>query len=123
MSEHRVLVVEDDRYGSEVVMRMLKHREIDADIASTAEQALTLLGQNSYSLVITDLALPKMDGWGLLKTIRENPKYEALPVVAITAFHDAKVAREALEAGFKAYFSKPLYVTFVDEIDRILSSL
>ncbi|MFN8372701.1 MAG: response regulator [Anaerolineae bacterium] len=123
MSKHRVLVVEDDRYGSEVVMRMLRHREIEADIAATAEQALTLLGQNEYSLVITDLALPKMDGWGLLATIRQNPKTQDLPVVAITAFHDAKVAREALEAGFKAYFSKPLYVTFVDEIDRILSSL
>src|SRR5262245_6905231 len=122
MSEHRVLVVEDDRYGSEVVMRMLKHREIDADLAGTAEQALTLLGQNDYSLVITDLALPKMDGWGLLEAIRDNPQYEHIPVVAITAFHDAKVAREALGAGFKAYFSKPLYITFVDEIERLLQS-
>jgi CheY-like chemotaxis protein len=123
MSTHRVLVVEDDRYGSEVVMRMLKHREIEVDLAATAEQALTLLGQNRYSLVISDLALPQMDGWGLLQEIRKNPQFDDLSVVAITAFHDTKIAREALEAGFKAYFSKPLYVTFVDEIERILASL
>ena len=123
MGKHRVLVVEDDRYGSEVVLRMLRHREIDVDLASTAEQALALLEQNDYSLVISDLALPKMDGWGLLEVIRGNPKLNHLPVVAITAFHDAKLAREAEEAGFKAYFSKPVYVTFVDEIERILDSL
>ncbi len=123
MGKHRVLVVEDDRYGSEVVLRLLRHREIEVDLATTAEQALTLLLQGGYSLVITDLGLPKMDGWGLLKAIRENPKLDHLPVVAITAFHDARVAREALEAGFKAYFSKPLYITFVDEIERILESL
>jgi CheY-like chemotaxis protein len=122
MDKQRVLVVEDDRYGSEVVIRMLQHREIDADYAATAEQGLTLLEKNTYSLIITDLALPKMDGWGLLKAIRQSPAFDTIPVVAITAFHDVKIAREAIEAGFRAYFSKPLYVTFVDEIERILKS-
>ncbi|NWF69434.1 MAG: response regulator [Chloroflexi bacterium] len=123
MANHRVLVVEDDRYGSEVVMRMLNHRNIDVDTVNSAEQALKLLQENAYSMVISDLALPGMDGWGLLRAIRADPKLAPLPVVAITAFHDAKLALEAQEAGFRAYFSKPLYVTFVDEIERILSTL
>jgi CheY-like chemotaxis protein len=117
----RLLVVEDDPDGQEVVARMLRHHKISADVVYSAEEGLELLSQNNYSGVITDLALPGMDGWNLLATMQITPHTSRLPCVAITAFHSAEVAVKAIEAGFTAYFSKPLEpASFVQELQRAL---
>jgi CheY-like chemotaxis protein len=119
MNNCHVLVVEDDHYGSQVVRHMLKFHEIAADFVGTGEEALQHLAQHEYSLAILDLALPGIDGWMVLKEVQRNPKTAQMPCVAITAFHDAKVAREALEAGFIAYFPKPLHTSFGKDIESL----
>jgi CheY-like chemotaxis protein len=53
--------------------------------------------------------------------VRENPLTTNVPAVAITAYHSINVARQAIEAGFEAYFPKPLDTTsFVRELSRIV---
>lgn len=122
MDELKILVVEDDPDGQEVVARMLKHHNIPVDIANHAEEGIEFLEANSYSAAIIDLALPGMDGWGLLKAIQGDPETTDMPCIAITAYHSADVAVEAIAAGFKAYFPKPLEATsFVRELQRILA--
>ncbi len=121
MYDKRLLVVEDDPDGQEVVARLLRHHKIAADVVYTAEDALDLLAANHYSGAIFDLALPGMDGWSLLETVQNNNHTAALPCVAITAYHSADVAVKAMEAGFVAYFPKPLEATsFVRELTRVL---
>ena len=121
MSEWNVLVVEDDPDGQELVGRILKHHNIPMDIASTGEEALVLLDQNEYSIAVIDLALPKIDGWRLLDTIRKSPQSTGMPCVAVTAFHSAEVATKAIKSGFAAYFPKPLdTVSFVRELRRFV---
>jgi CheY-like chemotaxis protein len=120
MQDWYLLVVEDDPDGQEVVSRILRHHNIPSDVVYTAEEALQRLTQNGYTGVITDLALPGKDGWSLLNTLRRNPQTAGLPCVAITAYHSADVAVKAIEAGFNAYFPKPLEATsFVRELQRI----
>ncbi len=120
MSDWHVLVVEDDPDGQEVVARILRHHQIGSDVVPTAEDALSRLESEQYNLAIIDLALPAMDGWTLLKTIRANSKLKGLPCVAVTAFHSADVAVQAITSGFAAYFPKPLEATsFVRELQRI----
>lgn len=120
MSDWHVLVVEDDPDGQEVVSRILRHHKITADVVPTAEDALGRLKGERYNLAIIDLALPAMDGWTLLKNIKESPQMKAMPCVAVTAFHSADVAVQAITAGFAAYFPKPLEATsFVRELQRI----
>jgi CheY-like chemotaxis protein len=115
----RVLVVEDDRYGWQVVQHMLTFHQIEADIAMSGEEALQLLANHDYALAILDLALPGIDGWSVLKAVQNDPRTTQLRCVAVTAFHDAKVAKEALEAGFIACFPKPLRTTFGKEIETL----
>ena len=115
------LVVEDDLYGSELVASMLKYHQISADMAQTAEEALQFLAGGQYNLAIIDLNLPGIDGWSLLQSIQTNDQTASLPCVAITAYHDARVAHEALEAGFAAYFSKPLPTSFVQDVGRFVA--
>jgi CheY-like chemotaxis protein len=116
-----MLVVEDDRYGSELVGSMLRFHHINADFAQTAEEALEYLDGNRYTMAIIDLNLPGKDGWSLLQTIQSDLGTASLPCVAITAYHDARVAQEALHAGFAGYFPKPLSTNFVRELEQILA--
>lgn len=121
MNNWHVLVVEDDRYGSEVVISLLNYHHISADIATSAEEALLLLNSNPYTMALIDLNLPGKDGWSLLQSIRANDQIADLPCVAMTAYHDAMVAHQALQAGFVAYFSKPLNTGFAQELEQLLA--
>jgi CheY-like chemotaxis protein len=117
----RVLVIEDESDSTEVVREMLEYNGIQSWAAATAEEALQMIPEVQPNLFVVDLALPGMDGWGFLKTVREDPATADVPAVAITAYHSINVARQAIEAGFAAYFPKPLDTTsFVRELSRIL---
>jgi len=121
MNNLRLLVVEDDVDGQEVVSRILRHHSIPFDVASSGEDALHMLTRNTYTGAILDLSLPGMDGWTLLDTMRKNPATDNIKCVAVTAYHSAEVAVKAIEMGFVAYFPKPLEATsFVRELERVI---
>ncbi len=109
-NDWRILSVEDDPDGQELVFTILTHMNIPIDVAYNAEQAESLLFDQGirYNVIIVDLALPGKDGWNLLSDIRANPYTRDIPCVAVTAFHTSKLRQDALRAGFKAYFAKPL---------------
>lgn len=120
MSNWHVLVVEDDPDGQEVVSRILRHHSMTVDVAPTGEDAFEFLANNNYDLAIIDLALPAIDGWKVLESIKSSPELSAIPCVAVTAFHSSDVAVKAIQAGFAAYFPKPLEATsFVKELERV----
>lgn len=123
MSSWKVLVIEDEGDSMDLVQEILYHYNIETYAAFSAEEALSQIAAVRPTLLIVDLALPGMDGWGLLKVVRGMPETAALPAVAVTAFHSANVAQEAISAGFNAYFPKPIDSTsFVRELVRVLDS-
>lgn len=119
----RILVVEDDSDGQEVMATLLGHLNISTDIASDASEAEQFLSQSgdAYSAAIIDLALPDKDGWQVLAGILANPQTAGIPCIAVTAFHTSKLREDAILAGFKAYFPKPIDGTrFLRELESIL---
>lgn len=109
----RILIVEDDPDGQEVVATILEHLNIDMDVASNVAEAEELLfnGGSTYQAAIIDLALPDKNGWELLTEILSNPATANLPCVAVTAYHTSKLREDAIRAGFTAYFAKPIDAT------------
>jgi CheY-like chemotaxis protein len=121
MSEWKLLVIEDDPDGQEVVGRILKYHRIPFVMTGNATEAAEALQTHAVNGAIIDLNLPGMDGWSLLQQIHDDPQTAALPCVAITAYHSADVAVKAIEAGFAAYFPKPLdSSSFVNDLTRVL---
>ncbi len=118
-----ILVVEDDSDGQEVMATLLSHLNISADIAADAaeaEQFLFKSGQ-AYDAAILDLALPDKDGWQILSEILGDSRTAELPCIAVTAYHTSKLREDAIVAGFKAYFPKPIDGTrFLRELEGIL---
>lgn len=124
MSDIALLVVEDDSDSMAVVTLMLNPANIDTAEAVDAEQALQILNANPnvFSGVIIDLALPGMDGFALLQTIRKSPALKHLPCIAMTAFHTPELKSKAIRSGFDAYFPKPLdTAVFLGTLERLLN--
>lgn len=117
-----VLVVEDEADSMELVQGLLSYYGIHSVGAKSGEEALQMLhGMKTPTLIILDLALPGLDGWGVLKTLQGDRNLSQVPCVAITAFHTPELAEQAISAGFSAYFAKPIDATsFVRELQTIV---
>lgn len=123
LSDWTVVVVEDEVDSMELVQELLNYQGIKSVAASTGEEALHILETTVPTLIIIDLALPGIDGWSLLAAIKKQKSVKDVPCVAITAYHTAEIADEAIEAGFNAFFAKPLDATsFVRELIGIVES-
>jgi two-component system sensor histidine kinase TorS len=123
VTQKRILVVEDDPDGQEMITTMLQHLQFTVDSADDAEQANQLLSNagSAYNAIIIDLALPGKDGWELLGDILENPTTNAVPCIAVTAHHTSKLREDTIRAGFVAYFPKPIDATALGrELDKII---
>jgi CheY-like chemotaxis protein len=123
LNHSKILVVEDDPDGQEVVSTILEHLRVAMDVTGSVEEAERLLFQQGqrYQAAIIDLALPGKDGWQLLDSILNTPETASMPCVAITAFHTSKLREDAIAAGFTAYFAKPIdATTFARRLEELL---
>jgi CheY-like chemotaxis protein len=120
----KVLIIEDDADGQIMLASLIGHLNYAVDVASNAEEAEKYLFESGavYDAAIIDLALPDKDGWQILAEIRGHSQTANLPCMAATAYHTSKLREDAISAGFKAYFPKPIDGTkLLHELERILS--
>jgi DNA-binding response OmpR family regulator len=104
----RVLIVEDDRDIAEVVAMNLRDLGLETDMASDGRSGLQKALEKSYSLVVLDLMLPKMDGLEVCARIRERNPYT--PILMLTARSDEMDRVRGLEIGADEYVTKPFSV-------------
>ena len=119
----RVLVVEDEFDSIQMVSKILRHHGAEVHIAHNGHECIQKLETYTPTFIIMDLALPEMDGWETLAKIRENEKTAHLKVVAITAYHSVNVEEDAHDAGFNAYFPKPLNINLIiDHLGKLVDN-
>lgn len=106
----RVLVVEDSQVIQNITKQILEHYRAEITAAMDGQEALDLIENNDYDIVLLDLAMPRMDGLECLKNIRAMslPKKANLPVIAFTGNAEFYTAKEFEKAGFNDYIEKPI---------------
>jgi CheY-like chemotaxis protein/HPt (histidine-containing phosphotransfer) domain-containing protein len=105
----RILVAEDNEINQKVVRRQLALLGFAADIASTGTEALEYMQRASYDILLTDLHMPVMDGYELVKKVRESEAGGArIPIVALTANAVKGEAKRCQDAGMDGYMTKPV---------------
>ncbi|WEF35062.1 hybrid sensor histidine kinase/response regulator [Pseudoduganella chitinolytica] len=106
----RVLVVDDEPDGRDLIKRVLADRNAEVTTAATAGEALALLPRVRAQLLLSDIGMPDMDGFELLERVRAlGPAAGGdLPAIALTAFAQSEDRLRALEAGFLDHISKPV---------------
>ncbi|MGB9593513.1 MAG: AAA family ATPase [Anaerolineae bacterium] len=107
MSAPKILVVDDSATARAFVKAALVRFGLQAVEASSAPEALTVLGAQPVDLVITDVVMPDMDGYELVRRIRKNPRTSAIPVLVLTSRGDVADKVAGFEAGADDYMVKP----------------
>ena len=104
----RILLVEDNEINQEVAMGQLEDAEAFVDLAENGEVALRMIRDNDYDVVLMDMQMPVMDGVEATRIIRSNPRFETLPIIAMTANAMASDRELCLEAGMNDHIAKPI---------------
>ena len=102
----RVLVVDDEPDGLEVMERILEDRGVDVTAVRCTDDALATLAAQQFDVVLSDIGMPKRDGYELIAEVRKRGI--ATPAVAVTAFARSEDRARALLAGFHTHIAKPI---------------
>jgi PAS domain S-box-containing protein len=104
-----VLVVDDDVDALSMVRELLETEGASVTTALSAYEALTLIEQQHPDLLLSDIGMPAMDGFELIRRIRELPSsIGELPAAALTAYAQPEDRTRALRSGFQAHLAKPI---------------
>lgn len=108
-SENKVLLVDDNAINIVIAKRFLNKWKLEVDVATNGQEAVDMVTQTDYGLVLMDISMPVMDGYEATKIIRnmEEDKYQLLPIVALTASVFDALKYQAIEVGMNDYLSKP----------------
>jgi CheY-like chemotaxis protein len=119
-----VLLVEDDRAGREMYAFSLEHAGFRVEQAHNGLQALEKAFEIGPDIIVTDLAIPGIDGLQLCKRLREDSRTAHVPIIGITGYeHFVAEPARATRAGCDAIFVKPcLPETLLGEISRLLTT-
>ncbi len=107
-NNQQLLVVDDNQVTLDTLQNALQQLGYNVDSANNGEDALLLLSKNTYELVITDLQMPGMDGYGLCEAIRETYSVEILPILVLTSTADDVHVHDAYEIGISNFIVKPV---------------
>jgi two-component system CheB/CheR fusion protein len=117
LSGKRVLVVDDDTDGAQTLRTLLETEGLQVVEARDVDGALEQLGEGAVDVVITDIAMSRLDGRRLLDGVRRDPRLAQVPVVALTGLARPDDDQRMAEAGFTAHLHKPV------TLDSLLTAL
>ena len=105
-----ILVVDDESDARYLIKRVLADCSAEVKTAASGDEALSILGSAKPDILISDIGMPEMDGYELLKQIRalDNDWVKKIPAIALTAFARSEDRTKALRAGFLAHIAKPV---------------
>ena len=118
-ASRRILIVEDDEHSvaalKSILDLMLGQR--DVWVAQDGHEGIRLAYEHPPDLILMDLALPKLDGWEVTRSLRSNPRFKRTPILAVSAHAMVGDREKALAAGCNDYYPKPIEV---DEFVRFM---
>lgn len=116
----RILVVDDEEALRTVLSTELNSEGYDVETASDGDEAISIVQNKKFDLLLLDIKMPKVDGFEVLKFVKKS--FPAVKVIMLTGFADLKNAIESKKLGAEDFVSKPYdLVDLLTTIERVLS--
>ncbi len=119
MPSRRILIVEDEEANIAVVRNILEIMldQDDVLVARDGHEGIKMAYEYDPKSLLMDLSLPKLDGWEVARSLKSNPRFKKVPILALTAHAMVGDREKALAAGCDDYYAKPIEV---DEFIRFM---
>jgi len=114
LSKQQILIVDDNPNMSSLLAEMLEIFEFDSKRAGNGHEALNILGDEAFSMVITDLRMPEMSGSELLKSIKQNNP--ELPVIVISGYNLAEEEDTLMANLADGFINKPFKMVDIENL-------
>lgn len=119
-----ILVVDDSATVRKFVAASLNMKGFRVITAGDGIEALELMPSEKIDLIITDLNMPDMDGYEFIRTLRESPQYQDIPIIVLSSMTDLKNKDLAMESGALAFLEKPLSTEAIQrEVFRFINKV
>ena len=112
----KILVVDDEAKSLNLIVALLKARGYEVSTASNGKEALRKVQAETPDLMIVDLMLPEIDGWGIAKRLKTDARYQHIPLIMLSALVAEDAPKEALEQG-DCFMGKPF------DADKLLATV
>jgi len=118
----KIVLAEDDPASRELLRELLERWGYEVAEAADGGEALAKIRELMPDLAILDIQMPVLDGFSVLRSIREDQRFDQMPILALTAFAMDGDKQRALSQGFTGYQSKPLNAEQLKgEVERMLA--
>lgn len=120
----KILIVDDARFFRELILDLLAQGRFELKTANCGEDAWSLLQSSDFSLLIIDVNLPDISGLELIKRIRQDQRFVAIPILCISGvYRQSDDARQALMAGANDFMTKSFHPEdFAARVKRLLDT-
>lgn len=117
----RILVIEDNPANMELMTYLLRAYGYELMAATDGEAGLATAAKEQPDMIICDVHLPQLDGYGVVRVLKRHPQLRSIPTVAVTALAMVGDRDKLLDAGFDGYISKPIDPeSFIADIAKFL---
>jgi len=103
-----ILIVDDDEMVRIALSELLKPEGYEIDSVGSSKEALNKINEKKYDLLMLDIIMPEMDGFGLCRKIREKEDYTEIPIIFLTAKSREEDRVMGIDAGANLFLSKPI---------------
>jgi two-component system chemotaxis sensor kinase CheA len=122
--EHPILVIDDSLTTRMLEQSILESAGLPVETASSAEEALLMADRNAYSLFLTDVEMPGMDGFAFVERMRAHPRLHRVPCIMVTSCDTSEHRQRASDAGASGYIVKSQFdqSDFLQHIYRLVQA-
>lgn len=117
----RILTIDDSKTMRDMLMLTLAGSGYDVLQAVDGQDGLDVLQKETVDVIITDINMPKMDGYGVIQNLRGNPDYDSTPILVLTTESDREKKERARELGATGFIVKPFNPATLVEVIRKVS--
>lgn len=110
-----ILIIEDDRNFAKILQDVVKDRGFDALVAADGESGIAMAKRFLPNAIVLDVMLPHIDGWGVMRSLKDNPQTRHIPVHFITCLEDRQ---KAMAMGAIGFTTKPVSMEQLNEVFR-----
>ncbi len=120
---HRILAIDDSPTMRGLIARTLREHDFTVALAEDGADGLEQLAEVDPHLVITDINMPRLDGFGVIEGVRGDPAYSSTPVLVLTTESSAEMKQRARRCGATGWIVKPFDdASLIAVIRRVLGA-